>query len=75
MEIKSLREIFGSSEKTDNNLKKEILKDLKEVWINSKEKNLSKVKDPIKSIRGIMKKLRGKYNSVELQHDNSVWLK
>lgn len=42
-------------------------------WMKLEEK-LPSVKQ-VKSIRGIMEHLKGKYSSVELQHDKSVWLK
>lgn len=45
-------------------------------WIKIEDIQLPKVKDSIKTIKGIMKELRGKYNSVELQHQaTKLWTK
>ncbi len=45
-------------------------------WMKEFDKPLPKVKDPIKSIRGMMQNLRGKYTSVELQHEAvKTWAK
>lgn len=44
-------------------------------WINSEEKILPSIDDPINLIRGILKSEKGKKSSVDLQHDKSVWLK
>ncbi len=38
-------------------------------WIKEEEKTLPRIKDPFKLLRGCMKHLRGKYTSVELQHE------
>ncbi len=44
-------------------------------WLNEDEE-LPRVKDPIKLIEGIMSHLRGKYTSVELQHEaKRLWIK
>jgi len=46
------------------------------IWIELEDRELPKIKDPIEAISGIMKKLRGKYTSVELQHEASqLWAK
>ncbi|MBI4154472.1 hypothetical protein HY498_00085 [Candidatus Woesearchaeota archaeon] len=43
-------------------------------WIREEGGGLPKVKDPIKAIRGALKHLRGKYTSVELQHEaTKLW--
>jgi len=45
-------------------------------WIKKVDINLPKIKDSIKAIRGAMKHLRGKYTSVELQHEAmKLWAK
>jgi len=44
-------------------------------WLKEDEE-LPRVKDPIKLIEGIMSHLRGKYTSVELQHEaKKLWIK
>ncbi|MBI4918318.1 hypothetical protein HY837_00170 [archaeon] len=44
--------------------------------IDEKEEKLPKVKDPIKLIDGILSHLKGKYTSVELQHEAlKLWAK
>ncbi|MBI4140983.1 hypothetical protein HY485_04055 [Candidatus Woesearchaeota archaeon] len=41
-----------------------------------KNKKLPHLKDPMKGIRGVLKHLRGKYTSVELQHQTKeLWAK
>lgn len=45
-------------------------------WIKLEENNIPKLNDPIESIRGMMKHLKGKITSVELQHEASkLWIK
>ena len=44
-------------------------------WINEEDKKLPELKNPIKLIIGSMKQLRGKYTSVELQHEApKIWI-
>ena len=46
------------------------------MWRNKEEKRLPRVDDQIKLIDGIMSHLRGKYTSVELQHEAlKLWAK
>ncbi len=44
-------------------------------WISEEEKKpIKKVKDPIKLIEGILSEYKGKYTSVQLQHEASkIW--
>mgnify|MGYP001619976923 CR=1 FL=1 len=45
-------------------------------WIKEQNSNLPIVKNPIKLIEGTLSHLRGKYTSVELQHEASkLWIK
>ena len=45
-------------------------------WMKEFDKPLNKVKDPMKIIEGSLKHLRGKYTSVELQHEAvKIWTK
>ena len=45
-------------------------------WIREESGQLPKVKDPIKLIEGVLSHLKGKYTSVELQHEASkLWIK
>ncbi len=45
-------------------------------WVKEGTTELPKAKDSIKEIRGIMKHLKGKYSSVELQHEAvKLWVK
>ena len=45
-----------------------------EIWIEMENRDLPKIERPIKNIRGIMKNLKGRYTSVELQHETSkLW--
>ena len=45
-------------------------------WIKTEEKPLPKVKDPIALLEGCLAHLKGKYTSVELQHEaKKLWLK
>ena len=46
-------------------------------WVNERpRKPIKKVDDPIKLIEGILSKYKGKYTSVELQHEASkIWTK
>lgn len=46
-------------------------------WIHQQQsKELPRVKDPLNRIEGLLKHLRGKYTSVELQHDaTKLWAK
>lgn len=45
-------------------------------WIKLEENNIPKLNDPIESISGMMKHLKGKITSVELQHEASkLWIK
>ena len=63
---------FGYSKGSIKKAGKQALKD----WINVNNEDLPHVKDPFKSIRGCMKHLRGKYTSVELQHEAvKLWAK
>jgi len=44
--------------------------------INDYDGKIPKVEDPIKEITGMMHHLRGKYTSVELQHEaTKLWAK
>ena len=38
-------------------------------WIKEESNQLQKVKDPIRLIDGVLSHLKGKYTSVELQHE------
>lgn len=63
---------YGFSKGALSKASKEALK----IWIKSEEKPLPKLKDPFKNIRGCMKELKGKYTSVELQHEaKNLWPK
>ncbi|MBS3099007.1 hypothetical protein J4462_02240 [Candidatus Pacearchaeota archaeon] len=42
------------------------------IWIEVEDKELPKLNNPAKVIRGVMKNLRGKYSSVELQHETTI---
>lgn len=45
-------------------------------WIKEEDRNIPKLEDPINAVRGMMKNLRGKYSSVELQHEGwKLWIK
>ncbi len=45
-----------------------------EIWIEMENRDLPKIERPVKNIRGIMKNLKGKYTSVELQHETiKLW--
>ena len=45
-------------------------------WVNEESNQLPKVKDPIKLIDGVLSHLKGKYTSVELQHEaTKLWMK
>ncbi len=45
-------------------------------WVNEQDKTLPKPKDLFKSLKGCMKNLKGKYTSVELQHEAvKLWAK
>lgn len=45
-------------------------------WIKKEERRLPRVEDPVSLIDGILSHLRGKYTSVELQHEAvKLWLK
>lgn len=45
-------------------------------WIREEDKQLPKFKDPVKKIEGMMQRLKGKYTSVELQHEaTKLWAK
>ena len=48
-----------------------------ELWISTgKQNGIDNVDNPIKLIEGIFSPLRGKYTSVQLQHEaKSLWLK
>ncbi len=46
------------------------------IWVKQQSLALPKVKDPIKLIEGILSHLKGKYTSVELQHEAAkLWFK
>jgi len=45
------------------------------LWIQSIEKELPGVKDPVSLVRGIMSKFKKEYNSVKLQHESLLWEK
>ncbi|HLD41859.1 MAG TPA: hypothetical protein VJB06_02395 [archaeon] len=47
------------------------------LWINtSKTTSIKKVDDPVKLIKGLFAPLKGKYTSVQLQHESGkLWLK
>jgi len=38
-------------------------------WVNQQSTKIPKVKDPFKLVRGMLKDLKGKTTSVELQHE------
>ncbi len=45
-------------------------------WISQQSTRVPKVKDPFKLVRGMLKDLRGKTTSVELQHEAvKLWTK
>ena len=44
------------------------------IWIQLEDKELPPIKNPIEAISGMMKSLKGKYTSVELQHEASKLL-
>ena len=45
-------------------------------WVCQEEKQLPKTKDYFSEVKGIMKHLRGKYTSVQLQHEAmELWAK
>jgi hypothetical protein len=45
-------------------------------WVKEENRDLPKLEHPIKKIKGVMKNLRGKYTSVELQHEAvKIWKK
>ena len=45
-------------------------------WISQENTSLPKLQDPFKKLRGCMKHLKGKYTSVELQHEaKQLWIK
>lgn len=45
-------------------------------WVNSQEHEIVKVPDPLHLIENIFSHLKGKYSSVELQHEAMhAWLK
>ena len=47
-----------------------------ESWIKQQNQGLQKVKDPLKLIEGILSHLKGKYTSVQLQHEAAkLWIK
>lgn len=47
-----------------------------EIWVKQQSQALPKVKDPIHLIEGILSHLKGKYTSVELQHEAAkLWIK
>lgn len=63
---------YGFSKGSIKKASKEAIKN----WIKVEDRQLPKSKDSIKAIRGIMKHLRGKYTSVELQHQaTKLWTK
>jgi len=44
--------------------------------MNIQKKNIPKLKDPFKNLKGCMNHLKGKYTSVELQHEAmKLWIK
>ncbi len=55
---------------------KQASKEMFSQWLKQQEKpRISAAKDPLKAMRGCMKHLRGKYTSVELQHEaQKLWL-
>lgn len=45
-------------------------------WVKEESDQLPKVKDPFKLVEGIFSHLKGKYTSVELQHEAiKLWIK
>lgn len=48
-----------------------------EFWVNMEGKNgLAEVEDPVKLMEGILSKFKGKYTSVQLQHESKfLWTK
>lgn len=64
---------FGFSKGALKSASKEAL----EEWLYQHKKiDLARVKDPVKRIEGLLKHLRGKYTSVELQHQTKeLWAK
>ena len=63
---------YGFSKGALSKASKEALKS----WVKTEERTLPKVKDPFKNLRGCMKHLKGKYTSVQLQHEaKQLWLK
>ena len=46
------------------------------LWIRLEDRGLPSSKDPFESLRGCIKHLRGKYTSVDLQHEAvKLWTK
>ncbi len=46
------------------------------MWIRQQNQGLQKVKDPCKLIDGMLSHLKGKYTSVQLQHEAAkLWIK
>ena len=46
------------------------------MWIKQQNQSLVKVKDPFKLIEGILSRIKGKYTSVQLQHEAAkLWIK
>ena len=63
---------FGFTKGALKKASKEAIKD----WIKEQNSTLPKVKNPIKLIEGTLSHLKGKYSSVELQHEASkLWIK
>ena len=45
-------------------------------WVKEEKDQLPRVKDPIQLIEGVLSHLKGKYTSVELQHEaTKLWIK
>ena len=45
-------------------------------WVNQQSSKVPKVEDPFKIARGVLKHLKGKKTSVQLQHEASkLWMK
>ncbi len=38
-------------------------------WLNTETSKLPRIKDPVKALRGLLSELKGKYTSVQLQHE------
>ena len=56
---------------------KRAAEDAFEIWMSMKKQNgIERVENPVRLIEGMFSKLKGKYASVELQHEaKGLWIK